>query len=196
MITLTDVARVKIRQLLEAEKRPDLLLRFAIDGRGPGGYRYRLGFIPAADRRPEDAVVDGGGFEIVVDPASAPHLQGVTIDYVETLHESGFKIDNPNSPWTDPKARAVQAIIDQEINPAVGSHGGYVVLTDVKDDVAYIEMHGGCQGCGMADVTLRQGIEQRIREAVPGIREVVDATDHASGANPYYRSSGGESPLA
>ena len=196
MITLTDLARTKIRQLLEQEKRSDLSLRFAIDGRGPGGYRYRLGFIPAADQRPEDAVVDADGIQIVVDPASAPHLKGVTVDYVETLQESGFKIDNPNSPWTDPRARAVQAIIDQEINPAVGSHGGYVVLTDVKDDVAYIEMHGGCQGCGMADVTLRQGIELRIREAVPEIRQVVDATDHAGGANPYYRAHEGESPLS
>ena len=198
MITLTDVARQKIRQLLEQESRPDLALRFAIDGRGPGGYRYRLGFIAQADRRPDDTVVDASGIEIVVDPGSAPHLKGVTIDYLETLQESGFKIDNPNSPWTDPRAKAVQDVIDQEINPAVGSHGGYVVLQDVKDDVAYIEMHGGCQGCGMAEVTLRQGIEMRIREAVPGIREVVDATDHAGGTQPYYRSGSAEggSPLA
>jgi Fe/S biogenesis protein NfuA len=196
VITLTDVAREKVRQLLEQESRKDLALRLAIDGRGPGGFRYRLGFIPRADRQAEDAVVDAGGFEIVIDPGSAQHLRGTTIDYLETLQESGFKIDNPNSPWTDPRARAVQAVIDQEINPAVGGHGGYVVLRDVKDDVAYIEMHGGCQGCGMADVTLRQGIELRIREAVPGIREVVDATDHAGGSSPYYRSADGDSPLA
>jgi Fe-S cluster biogenesis protein NfuA len=67
----------------------------------------------------------------------------------------------------------VQEVIDREINPAVASHGGYVVLLDVKDDVVYVEMRGVCQGCGMASVTLRQGIESRILESVPGIRQVI-----------------------
>ncbi len=196
MITVTEVARRKILGLIAQEKGKDLALRFSIDGRGPGGFRYRLGFVGRDDRRPDDAVVDAGGFDVFMDPASAPNLAGVTVDYVETLQESGFKIDNPNSPWTDPKAQAVQHLLDHEINPAVAMHGGHVVLVDVRDDVAYVEMHGGCQGCGMASVTLRQGIETRIKETVPGIREVVDATDHAGGTNPYYRGGDGQSPLA
>ena len=140
--------------------------------------------------------MDAGGFKVLIDGESAPKLQGVTIDFVETLQESGFKIENPNSPWSDPLAQAVQKVLEQDINPAVASHGGYVVLHEVKDAVAYIELHGGCQGCGMASVTLRQGIEVRIKETVPGIREVVDVTDHTSGENPYYASSeDGQSPL-
>jgi Fe/S biogenesis protein NfuA len=196
MIQLSDGARRKILDLLSKEPRTDLALRFAIEGRGPGGFRYRLGFVPLADRHEGDQEIDGGGFVFLVDAGSAPHLEGVAIDYVETLQESGFKIDNPNSPWTDPIAREVQRVLDQDINPAVASHGGTVVLHDVRDHVAYIELQGGCQGCGMAAVTLRQGIEVRLKEMIPEIREVVDVTDHARGENPYYASAeGGRSAL-
>ncbi len=95
-----------------------------------------------------------------------------------------------------PEGIAIQALLDDEINPAVASHGGHVTLIDVKDKRAYLRLEGGCQGCGMADVTLKQGIETAIFAKVPGIEEVLDVTDHADGANPYYQpSKGGESPL-
>jgi Fe/S biogenesis protein NfuA len=94
-------------------------------------------------------------------------------------------------------ALAVRQLLDEEINPAVAAHGGSVALLEVRDQRAYIQLGGGCQGCGMADVTLKQGIEVRIRERIPEIVEVVDTTDHAGGSNPYYRpSKGGRSPLA
>jgi Fe/S biogenesis protein NfuA len=154
-------------------------------------------FVEGADRSGDDHVIDVGGFEVFVDATSAEHLDGTTIDFVESPQGSGFKIDNPNPLWKDADAQAVQRILDQEINPAVAQHGGFVTLLDVKDGVVYIQMGGGCQGCGMVDVTLRQGIEVRIREAVPAIREIVDSTDHAGGRNPFYRpSKGGASPYA
>jgi len=81
----------------------------------------------------------------------------------------------------------VQQVFDTQINPAIAAHGGFVQLLDVKDGVAYVQLGGGCQGCGMADVTLKQGIVVAVKEAVPEIREVVDSTDHASGANPYFK---------
>jgi Fe/S biogenesis protein NfuA len=197
VITLTDVARHKILGLLAKDPRKNLALRFSIDGRGPGGYRYRLGFVPLAERAATDAAVDAGGFQMLIDAATAPNVEGVSIDFVETLQESGFKIENPNSPWADPLAQAVQQVLDQDINPAVASHGGFVVLHEVKEGTAYIELHGGCQGCGMASVTLRQGIEVRIKEMVPGIREVVDVTDHGVGSNPYNApTEDGHSPLS
>ena len=194
-VTFTEAARRKVLALLERDGRQGLALRFAAD-RGPGGFHYRLGFVGPEERREDDRVLDAGGFEVYLDATSAPRVQGASVDFVETLQESGFRIDNPNSPWTDPRAAAVQRLLDAEINPAIASHGGYVVLHDVKGDTAYIEMTGGCQGCGMANVTLRQGIEVRIREAIEGIREIVDVTDHAGGTNPYYAPSAtGESPL-
>jgi Fe-S cluster biogenesis protein NfuA len=80
----------------------------------------------------------------------------------------------------------VQNLIDNAINPAIAMHGGFVELLDVKDKVVSLAMGGGCQGCGMADVTLKQGIEALLRDEVPEIAEIVDGTDHAAGVNPYY----------
>jgi Fe/S biogenesis protein NfuA len=83
----------------------------------------------------------------------------------------------------------VQELIDSMINPAVAGHGGFVELVDVQDNRVYLQMGGGCQGCGAADVTLKQGIERLIKEEIPEIEEVLDTTDHASGDNPYYQPS-------
>ena len=80
----------------------------------------------------------------------------------------------------------VQELIDSMINPAVAGHGGFVELLDVKDNKVYLQMGGGCQGCGAADITLKSGIERLLREEIPEIEEVLDATDHASGTNPSY----------
>ena len=195
MITVTDAARSKIRELLAAEGRQGLAVRFATQGRGPVTYRYQLGFVGPEEKRPDDTVVDAGGFEMWIDPVSLPDLKGATIDYVDTLAESGFKIENPNSPWQDPLAREVARVLEQEINPSVAQHGGAVTLLDVKDGVVYIAMSGGCQGCGLATVTLREGIEVRLKQAVPGVREIIDTTDHTSGTNPYYTSNEGQSPV-
>jgi Fe/S biogenesis protein NfuA len=80
----------------------------------------------------------------------------------------------------------VQELIDTMINPAIAGHGGYVDLIDVQDNRVYLQMGGGCQGCGAADITLKSGIERLIRDELPEVVEVLDTTDHASGTNPYY----------
>jgi Fe-S cluster biogenesis protein NfuA len=89
-------------------------------------------------------------------------------------------------PNADEIKRRVQKILDHEINPAVAAHGGWIELIDVKKNEVFIRMGGGCAGCGMADVTLKQGVEKTIREAIPEIGAIMDTTDHASGRNPYY----------
>ena len=111
------------------------------------------------------------------------------IDFIAA--QGSFHIDNPNPAWVwdDPLAQSVQDVLTDQINPAIAAHGGWVQLLDVKEDVAYIELGGGCVGCGLVDVTLQQGIEVAIKEAVPAIQAVVDRTDHASGTNPYYQAS-------
>jgi Fe/S biogenesis protein NfuA len=86
-------------------------------------------------------------------------------------------------------ATKVQELIDSTINPAVAGHGGFVQLVEVKDNKVYLQMGGGCQGCGAADVTLKAGIERMIFEEIPEVTEVLDTTDHASGSNPYYAPS-------
>jgi len=192
-IELTDKAREMFRQFLDAEDRDDAAIRLAIDGRTAGGFHYALDVV-GEDEAPGHLELDLGGVPMLVEPGSAEHLDGVTIDFLKRGLESGFHFDNPNSPWKSPAARAVQEVLDHQINPAVASHGGHVTLLDVEGDTAYVSFGGGCQGCGMADVTLKQGVETTIKEAVPEIHRVLDTTDHAAGENPYYRG-GGDSPF-
>jgi Fe/S biogenesis protein NfuA len=80
-------------------------------------------------------------------------------------------------------------VLDEQINPAIASHGGHAELVAVEENIAYLRLSGGCQGCGMASVTLSQGIEVAILDSVPEITEVIDVTDHATGSNPYYEAA-------
>ncbi|MAL80593.1 MAG: hypothetical protein CMN55_16055 [Sneathiella sp.] len=105
-------------------------------------------------------------FERMIDEAAA-----------ETTDRPGLQTD---------EAERIQVLLETRINPAIAAHGGYISLIDVQGDTAYVEMAGGCQGCGMADATLKQGIEVEIKSAVPTIERVLDVTDHAGGTNPYY----------
>lgn len=194
-IELTEEARQQFVGFLAAEKKDDLAILLAIRGYGPHGFRYELDIV--CESEVEDAVaVDFEGFRMLVDAASAAELDGVKIDFLVRGLESGFRFDNPNSRWQDPVARAVQEVLDTQVNPSVASHGGYVELLDVVDDTAYISLGGGCHGCGMADVTLKQGVEVAITGAVAEIEQVLDTTDHAAGKNPYFRpDKSGASPF-
>ena len=81
----------------------------------------------------------------------------------------------------------VQVCIDEEVNPGVAAHSGYITLTEVRGNSVYIQMGGGCQGCSAADLTLKQGIHEAFRKAVPGLGAIYDETDHAAGLNPYFK---------
>jgi Fe/S biogenesis protein NfuA len=197
-IELTEMAREKFLEFLAAEHeetgKENLAVRLAINGNGPKGFQYQLDIVDPAEEGEGTLAVDGGGFEILVEEASAPRLDGVSIDFVKRGLRSGFHFENPNSRWDDPVAKQVQELLDTEINPSVASHGGWVELLDVKEETAFIRFGGGCQGCGMADVTLKQGVEVAILERVPEVRRVLDTTDHAAGENPYFQGDG-SSPL-
>ena len=187
MITISDKAIEKIMAEVEEKDIQDMALRVAIIGRGPGGFRYSLGFVPLTDIRSSDNVIDIGELKVLIDPESAPNLEGASLMYNEDQYRRGFMIDNPNPLWKDPTAQSVQEVIDNKINPGIAMHRGFVTLLDVKDDIAYVSFGGGCQGCGLIDVTLKQGVEATIREAVPQIKQVLDTTDHTGGTNPYYQ---------
>lgn len=192
MLTITDTAKQQISSIMESQGRQGDGLRLGIVGRSSSGFRYTMNLVEEGQESPEDVVVDSGAFKVFVDPQSAPYFEGVTVDYIDNgIQGSGFKIDNPNPVWTDPLAIRVQELIDERINPGVGAHGGHVELLDIQDNKVFVRLGGGCQGCGMVDVTLRQGIEALIREEIPEIHEVIDTTDHAAGNNPYYQPAKG-----
>ena len=140
---------------------------------------------------------------VVIPADSIDKVRGATLD-LSGPGSSGHGHQQPQPParrwrrraWGRPPAdlsgdvaqRIIQ-VLEQQINPSIAAHGGAAELVAVEDDVAYLRLSGGCQGCGLASVTLTQGIEVAIREAVPEVVRVADVTDHASGSNPYFESA-------
>ena len=187
-LTLTDNAIQKVSEF--AAMHPEAggkQLRICIQGGSKAAYEYGFTFDePGAG----DAILAQGAIEVLVDRFSLMYMDGSVVDFVEDLRGSGFVVENPNpSPlMQDPVARRVHELIEQRISPGVASHGGSVQLIDYVEGRVYVRLGGGCQGCGMVDVTLKQGIEALLRQEVPEVLEVLDTTDHAQGSNPYYSS--------
>ncbi|MGN6377912.1 MAG: NifU family protein [Gaiellales bacterium] len=202
VIELTPAAIEKVLMVREREEQPaEHALWVEVSGQDMfGNLAYDLWLAPAAGC-PEGAVVeDHGPFQVVVPPASVDLLRGAVLDRDGDLATGGLVLHEPapSSPALDlPPAgeltgevsERVATLLERDINPAIAAHGGRAELVAVEDGAAYLRLGGGCQGCGMAAVTLRQGIEQALRSAVPEITQVVDVTDHASGRNPYYESA-------
>ena len=187
MLSISPKAREMLDQFAEqADESSEVLLRVEIFGRGPNGFQYDLQFVSSDDRKDDDVELELEEMRVLVAARSVQYLEGATIDYKETLMGGGFSFDNPNPLWVDELSKAVAEIIASEVNPVVASHGGHVDLIGVDSGKAIIAFGGGCQGCGMVDVTLKQGVEVMIKDSVPGISEVVDATDHTAGTNPFY----------
>ena len=196
-VTFSDAAREKILEALEAQEEKTAL---RLEARAQGGaeFSYAMRLIQDADKTPEDLVADINGLEVVADPTSARNLAGASVDFEDRAVRSGFKFSNPNRPTpgqvgSGPRddlsgslEEKVRHLVDSELNPAVASHGGRINFHGVKDNKVYLSFGGGCHGCGMVDVTLKHGVEARIKELLPEIEEVVDTTDHGSGTNPFY----------
>ena len=192
MITVTDAAREEIGKLMEKQEQPVKGVRIKAEASSPLQANFRLRFVAEDQEEATDVITEFEGFNIYVDPDSLSYVEEVTVDFVESLAGRGFKIESPNKVPSHLKgtvAEQVQMIIDEKINPQIASHGGHLSLLDVKENTAYVQFGGGCQGCGMADVTLKQGVEVLIKEACPEIEEILDVTDHADGKNPYFQGA-------
>ena len=189
LLQLDPGAERKLAEMRDAGRFDGSALRVCVHERG-ASFRYSLEVVEAGARAEEDAVFEAAGVRFHVDGASQPRLRGATLQYVEELTGGGFRFENPNRPrlLDVPLAGQVQRILDEEVNPGVAAHGGRVTLVDVAGGRVVVEFGGGCQGCGMANLTLREGVTATLRRAIPEITEVVDATDHEAGATPYHPS--------
>jgi Fe/S biogenesis protein NfuA len=187
LLSVTPDAREKIDSVRTFNDFPEAVLRVRVLAKDGPRFRYEIALEDPRERADADLVVDTGGLTVVVDPMSAADLAGARIELDGAVTGGGLRVENPNEGWQDPIARAVQEVLDRQINPGVGSHGGMVSLVDVRDGTAFMRFGGGCQGCAAVDVTLKQGVETAIRAAVPSIQAIVDVTDHDAGANPYYQ---------
>jgi len=194
MLNFTPIAKQRVLKFMQAQSAQGVgALRIA-------GSRteQRLWLVKQSDKQATDKVQDEGSFEVYLDASSAKQLSGATVDFVDGVMQSGFRVFFPSPVWDDPLAQKVQEALDVHINPGVAGHGGSVTLVGVKDSAAIIRFGGGCQGCGAADVTLRQGIVRILKEQVPEITAVRDETDHDAGENPYYakQQDATDSPIA
>ena len=205
IVEVTDRALAEILDIRSQETDPDkLALWIEISGASGGNYTYDVYFQNKADASSDDAIIEVGGIGIVVPGASIAGISGAKLDLGGEDGSGGLIILNPNSPHSDelplpeellnadlsgPVAQEIIRVLQEEINPAIAAHGGRADLVAVAESIAYLQLSGGCQGCGMASVTLSQGIEVAIKEAVPQITSVRDVTDHMHGSNPYYGAS-------
>lgn len=189
-IQFSEEARGKLVEVLEGYPEEVAGLRLKILGRTSHGFEHVLTIVELGAEPDGDIQIEYPDFRLYVEGERVEDLQGTAIHYeFKGPNVSGLEFDNPNPVWRDPLALQIQRIFDEQINPQIAAHGGYVQLLDVQGNRAYIEMGGGCQGCGMANVTLKQGVEVAVREQLPEIEELVDITDHNSGDNPYYKPS-------
>ncbi len=197
--------RAKTRALAVRAEEPDgdkLVLFLEVTEPNDFEYGYDLYFDDETAIRPGDLVQDEGELKVVVPGESADKLRGATLDLSTNLLNPGWVVDNPNQPMPSPAVGStfrpeglegtveerVAVVLEQVVNPAIAAHGGRADLIAVDDDgTVFVKLSGGCQGCGMASVTLTQGIEVSLKELVPEVQRVVDSTDHASGSNPYYQ---------
>lgn len=196
IVTVTDAARDKVLEIRSAEEDPDSLgLRIEVVGASGVEYAYDLAFESLAEAGEGDSVVVTDGLPVVVPADSIDKLRGATLDLPSNASQGGLVIRNPNRP--DPLAGVeldlhgdiadkVRQLLDQAVNPMLAAHGGFASLVGVEDTKVFLSMGGGCQGCAVSAMTLREGIETQIRAAIPEVTEIVDVTDHDAGENPYY----------
>ena len=196
MIQISESAQSHFRRLIEREALPGLGVRLSAVHPGTPRADVRLEFAEPGDLQGDEWAVDCEGFTLWLDASSVRYLDGAEIDYAQQSTGGQLQIRAPRIKGEAPASDAslierVQWVVEHEVNPQLAQHRGHVSVQEVTaDGVVVLRFGGGCHGCGMADVTLKQGIEKTLMEKVPGVTAVRDATDHASGEAPYIARQG------
>ncbi|HEX4433830.1 MAG TPA: NifU family protein [Acidimicrobiales bacterium] len=205
VVTLTPEAHKIVQDAIAQEPDPaSLALWLEVRGVQAGSFIYDLYFQAFSDADEGDVRHAQDGLDIIIPSDSVDRLRGARLEWSEA-DGGGLVLVNPNSPTveeaspgvppeilakgiTSPLALRVVAVLEQAVNPSIASHGGRadLVALDDADGSAYLRLSGGCQGCAMSQMTLRQGIETTLLEEVPELTRVLDVTDHGSGENPFY----------
>lgn len=191
MIEITETARNHFRQLLQTQGGDAVGIRISAVNPGQPSADARLEFADAGDLHGDEWQIECQDFVLYVDAASVRFLDGAHIDIVANGTGQQLTIRAPNIKGVTPDAASplaerVMWLIDAEINPQLAAHKGRVTLDSIDSEgVVYLRFGGGCHGCGMVDVTLKQGIEKTLMAKLPEISAVRDATDHSAGNAPY-----------
>jgi Fe/S biogenesis protein NfuA len=194
IVEITPAALAKLIELRDAEPDAEGLgLRLELAS-GPGeDFRYDLSFDEYLSAAFTDEVRTHDGLKVIIPQRDLESLQGATLDHTDT---QGLVIRNPNSPAApvieglttdDALSAEIEALVAGEVNPALAAHGGFVTYVGHDGEgTAYMSMGGGCHGCSMSRVTMLDGVQTMLHEAIPAIVKVKDLTDHTTGENPYY----------
>ncbi len=192
-ISITESAQAHFHHLITKEELPGMGLRIFLDHPGRPNADISISFCPPGEHRAGDIAVPFPGFTLYVDRASVSYLMDAEIDYKTDKMGGQLAITAPNLRPQKPQegdslAEKVNYILHNEVNPNLASHGGMVSLVEITpNNEVVLRFGGGCHGCGMVDVTLKQGIEKTIMAQLPEVTAIIDATDHACGENPYYK---------
>ena len=205
IVTLTPEAHRVVREALDQEpESASLALWLEVRGVQEGAFVYDLFFQATSDAGEADEVHADGDVQVVVPAGSVDRLRGARLEWSED-GDGGLVLVNPNTPTleeaspgvppevlaagiTGPLALRVVSVLEEAVNPSIASHGGRADLLalDTEQGIAYLRLSGGCQGCAMSQMTLKQGIETTLLEEVPELTRVIDVTDHGGGENPFY----------
>ena len=188
-INISQKAQEHISNFLNTSQEKFKGISIIIESKSDSKANYSIQFVELSDTPNGNISIDLEKFQVLVAKEGIPYLEGTEVD----LNDKGeLEAFNPSMSITEISGSVeeqIQHVLDEEVNPMVASHGGVVSLLEVKDHNAYLEFGGGCQGCGMIDVTLKQGVEVMIKAQIPEIEAIYDVTDHAGGTNPYYQPS-------
>jgi Fe/S biogenesis protein NfuA len=197
LVAVTESALAKVLEIRSGEDEPETLaLRIEVTGTHGVEYAYDLSFESLSEADADDTIYDAGGVRVMIPANSVDALRGATLDLPTNPNQGGLVIRNPNRPdplagvgpleLTGTVAEKVTELLEKRINPALAAHGGFASLVGVDDTKVFVTMGGGCQGCSMSAATLTEGIKVSILEAIPEVTDVIDATNHSAGENPFY----------
>lgn len=196
VLSIEPAALEMIAQLRDNEPgEGEFALSIEVTGfRGPQ-FSYELAFVPLSDKADNWIEERHGDLAVIFPKADVGKLDGAVLE----MTDQGLAMNNPNRPatpeiappaggLTGPLVDRINQVLTEQVNPAIAAHGGGAELVSVDGTIAYLRLFGGCQGCGLAQVTLKQGIERILLESIDELTQVVDVTDHESGDHPYYES--------
>ncbi len=192
MITISDAAQQHFVKLLDTQA-PNTRIRVFVVNPGTRSAECGVSYCPEESVEADDIVLPFSGFEAVVDKESEPFLEEAEIDFVTDQMGSQLTLKAPNAKARKvaddaPLRERVQYFIESEVNPGLANHGGNVQIVEITEDgVVVLQFGGGCNGCSMVDVTLKEGIEKQMLQQFEGeISGVKDMTEHEAGEHSYY----------
>ncbi len=193
-ITVTEQAQEYLKELLAKQDSPGIGVRIFVEKPGTPYAECCMAYCPEGENEPDDDRIELDGFPAYIDASSIPYLEDAVIDYSKDRMggQLTFKAPKSKVPQVDENSSVeerINYVLYSEINPQLAAHGGHIQLVELAEDdtLAVLKFGGGCQGCGMVDMTLKEGVEKTLLERVPELKRVVDVTDHSVNENAYFK---------